>query len=116
MAGKSTSLSLEGVRQLSGRAYPEEGKSSLWTDDPTIELPIRLGTTFPANAPPVTVPFAFSQSVERHHSLPALRVVSFPCSTADTLNSETQDRGRFLFCRSAAASGWSGRSPSTMRW
>ena len=72
---EQVSLSLEGARLLAHRAFPDDGKGSHWTDDPSIELPIKIGPSFPSNIPPVSVPVAFTDSVKRYHSLPAMRVV-----------------------------------------
>ena len=71
-----TSISLGGARNLAQRAYPDHGKGVIWTDDPSIELPVKMGLDYPANVTPITLPVAFAKSVERNHSLPALRVVS----------------------------------------
>ena len=75
MSGRSTSISLDGVQVLASRAFSDEGKGVHWTDDPTVELPVKIGTGPAGSMAPVTIPFAFSQAVERNHNLPALRVV-----------------------------------------
>lgn len=75
MSGRGTSISLDGVQVLASRAYSDEGKGVHWTDDPTIELPVKIGAGPAGSMAPVTIPFAFSQAVERNHNLPALRVV-----------------------------------------
>lgn len=69
----STSLSLAGAVQLAHKAHPAHaGKGVYWTDDPSVELPIRLGSH--STPPPITVIQAVTQSVSLHPSLPALRV------------------------------------------
>jgi long-chain-fatty-acid--CoA ligase ACSBG len=71
----ATTISLLGAKQLAHRAHPiHAGKGVYWTDDPSVELPIRLGSSPPANAQPVTLVDAITASVEKHASRPALRV------------------------------------------
>ena len=114
MSSGLTSISLNGARDLAERAFSAvPGKGTYWTDDATIELPIRLGTTFPANATPITVPAAFSRSVESNYSLPALRVV---CAFVFTRHSGLLNQSisnRILNDRNVAANGLSGLMPST---
>ena len=82
MSGSVSLLSSDGAALLAARAYPHQrGKGALWSDDPNLELPVRVPSgplhndaSDSGSWPPATLHDAFAATVRAHSSLPALRV------------------------------------------
>jgi hypothetical protein len=57
-----------------GKSIKYPGQYSLWTEDPTVELPIRLGTSEIQRIAPTTVVDEWKNTLENFGKQPALSV------------------------------------------